>query len=79
MSVDINLATINPGTGDPASIFGKNTADLVDIHFLFTFPAPEFVDLDSNRKGLFRHDNSIEVCIDGRTVPVIKRFNSPSG
>ena len=57
----INFPTVYSGTGDPATIIGKDTANLVDIHFLFTLPAAEFIDLDSNRKCLFRHDKSIEV------------------
>ena len=31
--VHIDLAAVDPGTGDPAAVFGKNAADLVDIDF----------------------------------------------
>ena len=33
--MNINFTAINPGTGDPVPVFGKDTADLVDIHFPF--------------------------------------------
>ena len=64
MSVDIDLTPVNPGTGDPVSIVCKNTTDLMDIYFLFAFFTPKFIDLDGNRKCLFRNNKSIEISID---------------
>ncbi len=50
MSVDINLTTVNPGTGYSVSIVCKDATYLVDIHLLFTFFTPNLVNLDSNRE-----------------------------
>ena len=70
MPVDIDLAPENPGAGDPAAIFGKHAADLVDIHFFCPFLPAQFVDLDCNGKRLFRDNDCIKIRIEGGAEPV---------
>src|SRR5512137_263390 len=79
MPVHIDLPAIDPGTGDPATVFGKNTAYLVDVHFSEVFLFSELVDLNSNGKGLFRNDDGIKIRIQGRTETVIQRFDPTGG
>ena len=62
--MDIDLAPVNPGAGDPATIFRKNTADLMDIDFLFPLPPAQFVDLNCNGKSLLRYNDRIKICIE---------------
>src|SRR5208337_14008 len=77
MPVDIDLAPVDAGAGDPAAVFGKDAADLVDVNFSPPGPAPDLVDLYSGRKGFLGHYNRVKVGFDSRTVPVIQRFYGP--
>jgi hypothetical protein len=73
----IYFPAIDPGVGDPTAVFGKNAADLVDIHFFPFFLFPELVDLNGYREGLFRYYDGIEIGIKGGTEAVIQRLNYP--
>ena len=77
MPVDIDLPAVDPGAGDPAAVFGKDAADLVDIHFLLFVFFPDLVDLNSNRKGFFRYHDGIEVRNNCRTEAVAEGFDNP--
>lgn len=79
MPVYVDLAAVDPGARDPAAVLGKNAADLVDIDFPFALVPSFLVDLDSNRKGLLRYDNGIEIGLDGGTEPVVQRLDHPRG
>jgi len=51
--MDVNLTPPDPRRGDPAAIFCKDTAYLVDIDFSSLLFTAQAVDLNSCRQCLF--------------------------
>ncbi len=75
--MDVDLATPYAGGRDPAAVLGKHTGDLVDVHLTQLPFTPEPVDLNRDRKCLFRDDNRIKIRVECRAEPVAERFDLP--
>ncbi len=61
VAVHIDLPAINPGAGDPAAVFSKHAADLVDVHFFLFVFFTDLINFNSNRKGLFGYHDGVEI------------------